>query len=115
MIVPCLWFQFVAADTNTDQAKSGLQDLAGQIQTWIQGFRDRVEKSISDALATAQNFLQSLQDRFKETQDNLASAYSSDTSSASQVKTCVQNGQQQADAVVNSTSTHFNIIKMFIA
>jgi vacuolar-type H+-ATPase subunit H len=112
--VSCLWFQFVAADSNTDQAKTGLQDIASQIQTWVQSFRDRAERAISEALATAQNFIQSLQDRFKDSQDKLTSAYSNYTSSASEVKACVQSGQQKADAVANSTSTHSIIIIMFL-
>jgi vacuolar-type H+-ATPase subunit H len=115
MIVPFLWFQFVAADSNTDQAKTGLQDIVSQVQSWVQSFRDRAEKAISDALANAQKFIQSLQDRFKDAQDTLTSAYSNDTSTASQVKACVQTGQQQADAVANSTSTYPNIINVFTA
>ncbi|XP_023712267.1 uncharacterized protein LOC111867035 [Cryptotermes secundus] len=102
VIIALCAFQFVAADSNTDQAKSGLQDIASQIQSWVESFRDRAERAISEALATAQNFIQSLQDRFKDAQDKLVSAYSNDTS-ASQVKTCAQNGQQQASAVINST------------
>jgi vacuolar-type H+-ATPase subunit H len=115
MIVPGLCFQFVAADTNTDQAKAGLQDIATQVQSWVESFRERVQKAISDALATAQNFIQALQDRFKDAQDKLVSAYSNDTSSASQVAACVQTGQQQADAAANSTSTNSNIINVFTA
>jgi flagellar biosynthesis chaperone FliJ len=115
MIVSGLWFQFVAADSNTDQAQSGLQDIVTRAQTLGQNIRDGIEKGISNVLASAQNFLQSLQDRLKDSQDKLTSAYSNDTSSASQVQACVQNGQQEASAVINSTSMRSNIITVFTA
>jgi hypothetical protein len=109
MIIIGIWFQFVTADTNTDP----LQGIAATVQSWVQNFRDGVEKGISEALAGAQNFLQSLQDQFGQTRDKLTSSYSSDTNSASQVKACVQTGEEKATAVVNSTSTYSNIINVF--
>jgi flagellar biosynthesis chaperone FliJ len=115
MIVSGFGFQLAAADTSTDQAQSGLQSIVNAAQSFGQSIRERIQQGISDVLTRAQEFLQSLQNGLKERQDQLTSAYSNDTSSASQIKACVQSGQQQADVVANSTSTRSNVINMLTA
>jgi hypothetical protein len=115
MILSGLWFQFVAADSSTDQAQAGFQNIVSRAKAIGQSIQNGIQEAIVSALATAQKALQSLQDRFKDSKDQLTSAYSNDTSSASQVKACVQNGQQEATAVINSTSTRSNIISVLTA
>lgn len=96
-----LWFQVAAADQ--PDISTYFQSLFSKIPEQISSIQQQFEKRISDLVSTAKFAVQSLVQQFQNQQANVTESLSN-SDAAPKVKACIDDGQQKATAVANSTS-----------